>query len=145
MLVLPRRTLFFGYTIRKNKDDLANTTYKYKTQYRGVNCIQLNTGGDGHTGNDTGGGEQTQKGRDRHSIRIYIILFLDWIYKNKGRWGQTSCAHKMRWNTNSCCSSIKNKDDLAKKTYKYNIHYKGNAIGVLSLDSQVADMRGLYH
>ena len=68
MLVLPRRTLFFGYTIRKNKDDLANTTYKYKTQYRGVNCIQLNTGGDGHTGNDTGGGEQTQKGRDRHSI-----------------------------------------------------------------------------
>ena len=30
-----KNTISYLRTIRKNKDDLTNTTYKYKTQYRG--------------------------------------------------------------------------------------------------------------
>ena len=34
---------FLLHTIIKNKDDLANTTYKYETQYRG-NISDINNG-----------------------------------------------------------------------------------------------------
>ena len=34
--MMHKNTISCLHTIRKNKDDLANTTYKYETQYRGV-------------------------------------------------------------------------------------------------------------
>ena len=34
-----KNTISYLCTIRKNNDDLANTNYKYKTQYKGNNSV----------------------------------------------------------------------------------------------------------
>ena len=41
-----KNTTYYLRTIRKNKDDLTNTTYKYKTQYMGISSDIHNGVGD---------------------------------------------------------------------------------------------------
>ena len=44
-----------------------------------------------------------------------------------------TCAHKMSKNIVSCFRTIrKNKDDLAKTTYKYETQYRGNSSDILN-------------